>query len=658
MKPKIIKTEAEHTEALACAERLRDAKASTAKEEELELWTLLAECYEQEHFPHLLTSTANVLKRLEITALDPMIETTENDSPTPCISELRDRTFFVPFYQRGYRWQGTQVKQLLDDINENTKETQKYSLKPIVVAQNETTEGKLQWELIDGQQRLTTLNLILLALEEKQIQIQYERHLNVASEPSRKLGLEINKHLRNEITSSKDWDTIKLNESHLDTVDNHHIVEAWLAIKSWLGEPPIKSAILERTTVIWHEVGSENGTSEFLRFNTGKIHLSPCELLKARFLAPYKPPMIHRSPTEIAAEWDQMESAFHEAEFWSYLHPSQNVTEAPNRIALLFELLAPSKKDDHGGKCYLDKFPKASQVSTIEELWLELRRCFLTLQEWFADRDIRHKVGFLRWSRTGKGVDLFNLWTNFQQGRAAFNSWLSVQVKGILAPAKDPNKWQVAKFEEPKDRHYLQDVLLWFNIDTLPPGADYPFARHASVDTWSLEHIHAQSSPEEANIKQLEEWKSGCMTLLNHLKKNQAEPGSKIDDLLTQMSELTLKEGTDSEILKQLDGDLNAMLPPQLGEDLGKVWNLALLGGRENSALFNAFFHQKRSKILEFEQCPENFVPPATVRAFLKGYTSEPEDLMLWDPRDREAYKKRFGEVLDFTTNKGLLNHG
>jgi len=40
---KIIKTEEEYTEALARVESLVDAKPGTAKEEELELWSLLVE---------------------------------------------------------------------------------------------------------------------------------------------------------------------------------------------------------------------------------------------------------------------------------------------------------------------------------------------------------------------------------------------------------------------------------------------------------------------------------------------------------------------------------------------------------------------------------------------------------------------------------------
>ena len=51
MKPKILKTEAEYTEALAKVESLMDAQPGSAQEAELELWSLLVERYEQEQFP-------------------------------------------------------------------------------------------------------------------------------------------------------------------------------------------------------------------------------------------------------------------------------------------------------------------------------------------------------------------------------------------------------------------------------------------------------------------------------------------------------------------------------------------------------------------------------------------------------------------------------
>ena len=62
-------------------------------------------------------------------------------------------TFYVPSYQRGYRWGVEEVTRLLDDVLQNGKKN--YCLQPIVVRKRGES-----YELIDGQQRLTTLYLI------------------------------------------------------------------------------------------------------------------------------------------------------------------------------------------------------------------------------------------------------------------------------------------------------------------------------------------------------------------------------------------------------------------------------------------------------------------------------------------------------------------
>ena len=69
------------------------------------------------------------------------------------VGEIKGK-FYVPSYQRGYRWDETQVKALLDDIYENGDKP--YCLQPLVVREN----GQDMYEVIDGQQRLTTLYII------------------------------------------------------------------------------------------------------------------------------------------------------------------------------------------------------------------------------------------------------------------------------------------------------------------------------------------------------------------------------------------------------------------------------------------------------------------------------------------------------------------
>ena len=62
--------------------------------------------------------------------------------------------FHIPAYQRGYRWK-EEVDMLLNDIK-GINEGENYSLQPIVIKK----KAEKEYELIDGQQRLTTIFLI------------------------------------------------------------------------------------------------------------------------------------------------------------------------------------------------------------------------------------------------------------------------------------------------------------------------------------------------------------------------------------------------------------------------------------------------------------------------------------------------------------------
>ena len=77
---------------------------------------------------------------------------------------FRECFYIVPDYQREYVWTDKEVQQLLDDIDEQIDggSSREYFIGTIIVA---PTEEKNHYEVIDGQQRLTTLFLLLLALK-------------------------------------------------------------------------------------------------------------------------------------------------------------------------------------------------------------------------------------------------------------------------------------------------------------------------------------------------------------------------------------------------------------------------------------------------------------------------------------------------------------
>ena len=84
--------------------------------------------------------------------------------------------FYIPRYQRGYRWKNRQVSQLIDDIDSfnPTESTPFYFLQALAVAKDIENN---RVNVVDGQQRLTTLKLIL-GEESGELPIDYARDAN------------------------------------------------------------------------------------------------------------------------------------------------------------------------------------------------------------------------------------------------------------------------------------------------------------------------------------------------------------------------------------------------------------------------------------------------------------------------------------------------
>jgi len=73
------------------------------------------------------------------------------------------KTFVIPPYQREYAWTKTQVDDMLEDIAEAITTQSPHYLGTVVLSQN----GPGSFDIVDGQQRLTTLTLIMHALLEE-----------------------------------------------------------------------------------------------------------------------------------------------------------------------------------------------------------------------------------------------------------------------------------------------------------------------------------------------------------------------------------------------------------------------------------------------------------------------------------------------------------
>ncbi len=206
--------------------------------------------------------------------------------------------FFVPSFQRGYRWGRDEVTRLLDDINSNGANN--YCLQPVVVRRRGDA-----FELIDGQQRLTTLFLIY-------------KYMHTASggffdEP--KFSLVYETREKSELFLASIETALKE-----DNIDFWFICDAYETIEEWFASKEKKSALTnmnkyfdENVKIIWYEVDeSEDAIALYTRLNIGKIPLTSAELVKAMFLSRDNNAEIDREKQEeISLQWDNIEKGLH-----------------------------------------------------------------------------------------------------------------------------------------------------------------------------------------------------------------------------------------------------------------------------------------------------------------------------------------------------------
>ncbi|MBQ7198719.1 MAG: DUF262 domain-containing protein, partial [Selenomonadaceae bacterium] len=255
---------------------------------------------------------------------------------TKFVNEIAGK-FLVPAYQRGYRWGTDEVTRLLDDVfnlkGEGGEKSKNYCLQPIVVKKL----GEKFFEVIDGQQRLTTLYLIYKYIffkgqcDEPQFILEYQTR-----------------------TTSADF--LQNIESNLDDkdeyIDFYFMANAYTAIKNWFDIKKDSRKVAryfdtlfsDNVKIIWYEVDdTADGNAMFTRLNIGKIPLTSAELVKAMFLSSNR--MDGRKQDEIALQWDNIEKELHNESFWYFL-TNNSAKKYQTRIDLVLDLKSERKIDE------------------------------------------------------------------------------------------------------------------------------------------------------------------------------------------------------------------------------------------------------------------------------------------------------------------------
>lgn len=548
--------------------------------------------------------------------------------------------FCVPAYQRGYRWGKDEVERLLDDIW--ASDGRPYYLQPVVV--KSMHDGR--WELIDGQQRFTTLYLIFQFMKDQGLQ-------------STGAGYTLEYETR---AGSQQFLQTPVEELRNANIDFHHIYGAYEYIREWFEKHghrkqwaanKLYGYLFESVKVIWYEASPDlDSIALFTRLNVGRIPLTDAELVKALVLAKSRErPGFANKSEQIAAQWDTFERELRVPEVWSFITGRHE--EEATHIRLLLDTLADRIGGPPDGRHRPRYYTFETLRPKIEEepqaFWDGVVSLHSLIVGWYEDRNIFHKVGYLV-ALGDSFADLVEMAAGLT--KHGLHNELDSQIRGRLKLTAE----EVADLEYETKSNKCVEVLLLMNVETVRRRSDtserYSFRAHAR-GAWSLEHIHAQNAKEMKRDEKLwEEWLKlhrdaliGMHNLDPQLRDNLTK---EIDDVLTDIDDANVHGiGPRFDMIK---ANVEAALSDSTwgtDDSVHSIANLALLSSGDNSALSNSTFEVKRRGILQRDKAG-SYIPACTRNVFLKYYTdSDAQQIHYWGAVDRDAYLKEILTVVE-----------
>jgi hypothetical protein len=557
--------------------------------------------------------------------------------------------FYIPAYQRGYRWSPLQVEQLLEDIREfnlrqNPQPEEFYCLQPLVIKARPSGD----FEVVDGQQRLTTLLLILRHFNER-LAKKYQQ-------PVYKLAYETRPNLDTFLEQPTE-------RAANENVDFFHVYQAIQTIERWFAErdsevEDMKSALLNRTKVIWFQLtDSDNPVEAFTRLNAGKIPLTNDELIRALFLRRTGPDEQEAASLQlrIAYEWDQLEKALQSDAFWYFL--SNQPGKEQNRIGFLFDLIARAQgipkgaENDPYGTFYTFNERLKATGTNVESEWKEIKQSYLMLEEWFEDRTLYHLVGFL----ISEGMSLNEIRTRSMNcTKSAFEQRLRQEIykrmigqdmptppdqQAIRAQIADQLETLSYKYNRPK----IKSLLLLFNLATLLQNSKsnlrFQFDSFKN-ERWDIEHVRSVTDDRPERHHERTNWLLNC---LGYLRPQETEVDlQKEIEVFLKLTQLEATREVFDPLYEKL---LKYFKEAPLDEAEHGIANLTLLDEHTNRSYKNAVFAVKRQKLLNLDQAGI-FVPLCTRNVFLKCYSPQVDNVMFWGESDQNGYEETLTSTL------------
>lgn len=606
------------------------------------------------------------------------------------ISELLERNFYIPSYQRGYRWTKQQVEDLLNDIYafaiRKKADNEFYCLQPVVVKPHKwertlsdgNTENIEGWELVDGQQRLTTIRVLFTYL--------IKEHLK--GDPLKKeYGKDV---FKVEYETREDTERFlnSIAENNTETIDYYHISNAYKHIREWFEKQesprgvreaiintlvyahgdinnPIKGAV----QVIWYQIeDGKNPIDTFIRINLGKISLTNSELIKALFLqegnfGADKNELAKLRQLEIANEWDRIENALQDDDFWWFLNRSEN--KKASRIEFIFDIICavaqrhqPDIIESIGTDKYAtfryfyQRFDGKSDFNFIKNEWNTVAHYFNTFLEWYNNPVWYHYIGFLIYC-SDNIVELFDLTDSNTNTKNDITEELKKRVEKRFQGIKwaiDENKQPHLdlSYAKPKQKQQIKELLLLLNIQYVIEQCEsksiifkFPY-KSFKEEQWDVEHIDSFTENPLSDKPTQIEW---IITAKSDLQDT--EEFNK-DLKLAERIKSFIEDEKSKESFELIQGEIIRIAGEETNDELLKnnIGNLTLLDAETNRSYGNSLFPTKRRIIID-KDMNGTFIPIWTKNLFLKYFDLKAGSRTKWNESDIKKYRNIIADKLE-----------
>lgn len=567
--------------------------------------------------------------------------------------------FVIPNYQRGYKWEGRDVVKLLEDISKFQPGNGKfYCLQNITIV-----PAGNHFHVVDGQQRLTTLTVLLALLGRPELvkgKVVF---------PSNSIRKKTNEFLETYVIgdsakiSSYKWESFIHEQPSFDHQDIAHIFQAYKEAKAWFDRNAsiIKSEFLSKlmldVKIIVNLVTNEaNEEKIFGNLNSKRIPLDGADLVRAILITrvAYEEGKrendiknivrVNERRVKIGWELDQINNWWGRADVRDFFSSfigirSEELAGQPlfrkekYPLNLLLLLFAEQKNQAFLNLDFIEQ--KNHQAIA---LYKEIIKLNSTFQDWYQDLEIYHYLGFL--FNQAEKVQFSKIWEDWVQfeDRVAFKERLKDRIKEAVLDKEDSAFLPFSAHKknwydnEPIKLRLIRALILLDVIHAsklhqrLPPKA---FKKGQN----DIEHIFPQNPKEQKDKKRY-------LDFLNRYVE-----GERTFDL------------SEFDAMKD-DEDYQAAIQSYILEKTSSIpthsiGNLVLLDAGLNRSISNNPYAQKRARVIQhFNE--GYFIQPHTFKVFARYFlneTRESQELEHWNKKDIDANAKQIERTINIFFN-------